>query len=114
MILLHLFVNIISDNAPRFHSNANDIPELLFLRGLAPICFSFASCQDIGVEFPEKFIQTIDLGAVREDPQTIKIFHNDSNTVVWFFTGGLSISLYTQKNPQFVVRSESGLPARVV
>ncbi len=98
LILLHLFVNIISNNAPRFHSNADDIPELLFLRGLAPICLSFASCQNIRVELTAKFIQTIDLGAVCEDPQTIKIFHNDLNTVFWFFRGGLSISLYMQKS----------------
>jgi hypothetical protein len=48
LIVLHPFVNIISNHAPIFHSNTYEIPELLFVGGLAPIRLGFASCQNIG------------------------------------------------------------------
>jgi hypothetical protein len=66
LIALHLFENIISNHAPIFHSNPYEIPTLLFVGGLAP-CLGSASCQNIGVEFLEKFIQTIDLCAFCKD-----------------------------------------------
>jgi hypothetical protein len=102
LIALHPFVNIISNNAPSFHSNSYDIPELLLIRGLAPSRLSFSSCQNIGVELPAKFIQAIDIGAFREDTQTIKIFHNDSNAVVWVLLGCLSIRLLMHKIPNLL------------
>jgi hypothetical protein len=60
---LLLFANIISNHAPVFHFKTYEIPELLVVGGLAPICLGFASCQNIRVELPAKFIQTIDLCA---------------------------------------------------
>ena len=89
LIVLHPFVNVIHNYTPIFHSNPYEIPELLFIGGLVPICLGFASCQYIGVELPAKFIQTIDLCDFCKDTQTIKIFHNDPNAIVRFCLGPL-------------------------
>ena len=102
LIVFHPFVNIISNHAPIFHSNTYEIPELLFVGGLAPIRLGFASCQNIGVELPAKFIQTIDFCAFRKDVQTIKVFHNDPNAVVWFLLECLSIHLCTHEIPNLL------------
>ncbi len=44
LISLHTFVNITRNHAPIFHAHPYEIPELLFIRGLAPIRLGFASC----------------------------------------------------------------------
>jgi hypothetical protein len=102
LIMLHLLVNIISNHAPIFHPNSYEIPESLFVGGLAPTCLGFASCQNIGVELLAKFIQAIDFSAFRKDIQTIKVFHNDPNAAVWFLLGCLSIHLYTHEIPNLL------------
>ena len=66
LILLHPFIYIVSNNAPSVHANANNIPKLLFLSSLGPICLGLASCQNIGVELAAELIQTIDLCAFGE------------------------------------------------
>ena len=90
LIALHRFVNVLHNYTPIFHSNPNGIPELLFVGGLVPIRLGVASCQNIGVELPAKFIQTIDLCAFCKDAKTIKFLHDDPNAIVWFLLGCLS------------------------
>jgi hypothetical protein len=97
--VLHPFVDVIHYYTPIFHSNPYEITELLFVGGLAPICLGFASCQNIGVESPAKFIQTIDLCAFCKDAQTIKILHDDLNAIVRFPLGCLSIYLCLHEIP---------------
>jgi hypothetical protein len=72
LILLHPFVNIMSKNAPRFHSHANDITELLLLRGLAPIRLSFASCQNIGVNCRQSLFKLLILEPFVKIPKLLK------------------------------------------
>jgi hypothetical protein len=87
MIPLYPLINIVSNNTSCFHTNRYNIPELLFLGSLMPICLSLAAFQNIGVELTAKFIQAVDLCAFCEDSQTIKFFHNDSNALVGFLLG---------------------------
>jgi hypothetical protein len=102
LLVLHPFVNIISNHAPIFHSNTYEIPKWLFVGGLTSIRLGFASCQNIGVEMPAKFVQTIDLCAFCKDAQTTKVLHYNTNAVVWFLLGCLSIQLHTHKIPNLL------------
>ncbi len=67
LITLHPFVYIVRNNAPSLHANANNIPKLLLLGSLAPICLGLASCQNVSVELSAELIQTIDLCAFGEN-----------------------------------------------
>jgi hypothetical protein len=97
LIQLHPLINVVSNNTSSFHTNLYNIPELLFLGSLTPICLILTACQNIGVELTAKFIQAVDLCAFCEDSQTIKKFYYDLNVVVGFFTGCLSIILHSQE-----------------
>ncbi len=46
LILLHPLIDVVSNYTPGLHTHAYDVPELLFLGSLAPICLSLASCQN--------------------------------------------------------------------
>ena len=67
LITLHLFVYIVRNNAPSLHANANNVPKLLLLGSLVPICLGLASWQNVGVELLAELIQTIDLCAFGEN-----------------------------------------------
>ncbi len=66
LIPLHPIIYIVSNNAPSLNANAINIPKLLLLGSLAPICLGLASIQNIGVELVAELIQSIDLCAIGE------------------------------------------------
>jgi hypothetical protein len=84
LVPLHLFIDIMGDDALSVHSNSNDISELLFLPCLSPICLGLSASQNISVELSAEFIQTVDLRAFCENPQTVEILHNHSDAIVRF------------------------------
>jgi hypothetical protein len=67
LISLHMFIDIMGNNAPSVHSNSNDVSELLFFPGFSSIRLGLASCKNISVELSTELIQTIDLHAFCED-----------------------------------------------
>ncbi len=97
LILLHLFIDIMGDNALSVHSNSNDISELLFLPCLLPICLGLVASQNISVELSAEFIQTVDICAFCENSQTVEILHNHSDAIVRLFSRSFSIWGFAQK-----------------
>ncbi len=59
LILLHLLINIVSNNTPGLHTHAYYITELLFQGSLTPIRPSLATCQNISVELTANFVQAV-------------------------------------------------------
>jgi hypothetical protein len=99
LILPHSFVNIISNNAPRFLSNTDDIPELVFLRGLAPICLSFACCQNIGVELPAKLFKLLILVLFVKIPKLLKFSIKTQIQLSGFSRGACLYPCIRKKSP---------------
>jgi hypothetical protein len=91
LILLHLFFYIVGNYTSSIHTNPNNIPVLLLLGSLVPICLGLAAYQNICVELMAKFIQSINLHPFCEHPQTINIFHCHADAIIWLFPGCLPI-----------------------
>ncbi len=72
LIPLHPLINVVSNNTPGLRTHAYNIPDLLFLRSLMPICLSLASCQNVSVELTAKFVQAVGLCSFAKTSKLLK------------------------------------------
>ncbi len=91
LIPLHTFIDVVGDNAPGLHTNADDVSELLLIRSLAPILLSLAASQNVSVELSTEFVQTVNFCAFCENTQTIEVLHNQTDAVVGLYSRCMSI-----------------------
>jgi len=97
LVVLHALIDIMSYYTPCVHSDTDYISKLLFVSCLAPVHLSLTSSQYISVEFATKLVQGVDLHSVCKNPQTVKIFHNDTNAVIRFGSWCLAICCLAPK-----------------
>jgi hypothetical protein len=91
LILLHTFIDVVGNNAPGLHTNADDVSEFLLIRSLAPISLSIPASQNVGVELSSEFVQSVNFCAFCENTQTIEVLHNQTDAVVGLYPRCLSI-----------------------
>jgi hypothetical protein len=101
LIPLPSVIDIVSNNVSSVYTQTNNVFELLILGCLPPVYLNLATCQDICVGLMAKFIQTVNLCPLHEDPQIIEIFHNHADAIVRLILGCFSICRLAQKISNF-------------
>ncbi len=91
LIPLHTFIDVVGDNTPGLHTDADDVSELLLIRSLAPIRLSLAASQNFGVELSTEYVQTVNFCAFCENTQTIEVLHNQTDADVGLYPRCLSV-----------------------